>query len=404
MNRLNLTFTKCCTLVLFVFTTSGVVAADRCFSLAGKVQTVRGSVAPQLLGDTLMHEHLFLNVFSPELDAKLAAAQFDPKTGGISEAEQFANQPMGIEILDRIWTGAMFLNRDNSMLTDVDTAVNELQPYIQQGGGSLVEVTSRGLGREPEKLLQVSRETGLNIIMGTGFYRPPFHPPEIAKSTIDEIASIIVGDITQGVGPELIRSGVIGEIGIDANPYRSTTDDEIKVLIASVRAARATGAPLSLHTWWQPFKDIPPILDVIEHEGLSLDRVIVGHAHTIAEDLDLQERLLQRGVYLQFDLLGMKWPLSPVSDDRVVARSVKELIFRGYGDKLLFSHDVATKAQLIKWGGHGFGYMHRHFIPYLTKIGVGQDDISRILVANPATILAFDKPHPEFRYLLSCDD
>ena len=46
-------------------------------------------------------------------------------------------------------------------------------------GQLLVEVTTPDLGRDPLALRRVAEATELHMVMGTGWYRQPFYPPEI---------------------------------------------------------------------------------------------------------------------------------------------------------------------------------------------------------------------------------
>lgn len=52
---------------------------------------------------------------------------------------------------------------------DVDNAVvEEMHLYKKSGGGTIVENTSIGLDRNIPLMLRVSKETGVNVIAGTG--------------------------------------------------------------------------------------------------------------------------------------------------------------------------------------------------------------------------------------------
>ena len=79
--------------------------------------------------------------------------------------------------------------------------------------------------------------------MGSGYYIGASHPPELETMTEDEIAGGIVRDITVGVGDTGIKAGIIGEIGCS----RPLQEGERKVLRASAKAQRQTGAPLMIH-------------------------------------------------------------------------------------------------------------------------------------------------------------
>jgi phosphotriesterase-related protein len=68
------------------------------------------------------------------------------------------------------------------------------------------------------------------------------------------------------------------------------------------------------------------------------------------------------------------------------ARAIKGLIEAGFGDRLLLSQDVFIKMMLSHYGGFGYAYVLRHFVPRLRRHGVGEDSIQAMLVDNPRSI------------------
>ena len=64
------------------------------------------------------------------------------------------------------------------LIRDEDVIAEELGRFQALGGTCLVDVTNHGLGRDPERLRRLSERTGLPIVMGSGWYRGPYYPPE----------------------------------------------------------------------------------------------------------------------------------------------------------------------------------------------------------------------------------
>ncbi len=391
MNRL-LTLIAACGLLA-----APAAAADEIPDLSGQVLTVNGPVAPQSLGIALMHEHIFIN-FPPPLEARdkwLSAGLPYPET---PEAQHLWHQPLSFEIMGRLdiaWPA----NKDALTLTDEALAVDELNRFKAAGGGTVVELTSIGLGRNPGGLRRVAAATGLNIVMGGGWYRDEWLPEDVNERSIESLASQIVREITVGVDGGVnsngIRAGIIGEVGVESHPPGDPlTANEIKSLRAAARAAMATGAPLSLHTLLTP-GDPLTVLDVLADEGMDLSRVIMGHMNaTIVRDEAYMLAIAERGVYLEFDLLGFResTAVSAFVDDRTVASGIMLLLEKGYGDRVLLSHDTAIKLQLVNYGGYGYGYIPTHFLPHLEERGLSKAQINMISVKNPARALTFAKP------------
>ena len=60
---------------------------------------------------------------------------------------------------------------------DDDVLADELAAFRDAGGGAIVDLTVRGLGRRPERVREISQRVGLPIVMGCGWYREPYSRP-----------------------------------------------------------------------------------------------------------------------------------------------------------------------------------------------------------------------------------
>ncbi len=354
-------------------------------TVAGRVLTVNGPIDPAEVGHALMHEHVFIDFNLPDSEpARWRDAGRTPPTA--ATAVGVYNRPLTMGLLDRVLFGHP--NRDNWLLADEETAVRELGHFTRQGGGTVVDVTSQGLGRDPLALRRVANATGLHVVMGSSWYRKSWHPPDMAQRSIESLTDEIVRDVRVGVGDTGVRAGIIGEVGTQGDPL---TPDEIKVIRASGRASRLTGAAVTLHTTAR-LREQPTVLDLLAEEGADLTRVIVGHSNELAVDLPFMTELLDRGVYIQFDLLGRNPTVRRRVSDTDVAHGIVDLVEKGYVDRILLSQDVCTKVQLKSYGGTGFSFIHEQFIPYLEALGVTTEQIGAILVSNPRRVLTLEAP------------
>src|SRR6476619_4072737 len=144
--------------------------------MAPRVVTVTGPVPPERIGFTLPHEHLSCR---PEL-VRTRSELFD-------------------------------------YTSDAEVMTDELHDFRRRGGSCVVDLTSAGLARDPIWLRNLATRSGVYIVMGTGWYRDSFYPPEagIDRRSVDELADEIVAEFEHGVGETGIRPGIIGEIGTD---------------------------------------------------------------------------------------------------------------------------------------------------------------------------------------------
>lgn len=303
---------------------------------AAKIHTVLGAIEPAALGRALMHEHIFCDFY-------------------------------------RV-TGRL-----NELLNDEALAAAELQLLRQAGGSALVDVTTSDLGRDPVALRCVAEETGLHIIMGSGWYRQPYYPPEIDKLPTDQLADIIIAELTEGVAGSGIRAGIIGEIGVDLD---YATAQEERVLRAAARAQKATGAPLTTHASMYPVGLAQ--LDILQDEGVDMSRVIIGHCDTyLAQAYHLA--ILEAGAYVQFDTVGR----NHMNPDSRRAEAFVALLRLGWKDKLLLSSDRCFRSDLRAFGGLGYGHVFTTFFDLLRAQGVEDETLDAITIENPRRVLAW---------------
>jgi phosphotriesterase-related protein len=343
----------------------------------GALQTVLGPLAAADVGIALPHEHLLIDF---EVMFK------EPVTGS---ERGLARQPVGLANLG--WVRQHFSsNLDNLQLLDEAVARDEALLFKHAGGQTLVDPTNRGLARDPLALARIARATGLNIIMGSGYYVAAAHPPDMDARTVDGIAREIVTDLTVGVGDSGVRAGFIGEIGTTW-PW---TDNEKKVVRAAVAAQRETGAALMIHPGRHERLPLG-IVELVRKEGGDLERTIMCHIErTIADPAVLLE-LAATGVRLEYDLFGLEtsyYPYNPAFDmpnDGERMRQILFLIERGHLSQILMSHDIAYKHCLTRWGGYGYHHLLVNVIPRLRGKGADDKIIQTLLIDNPRRAFAY---------------
>src|SRR5437660_53274 len=119
-------------------------------------------------------------------------------------------------------------------------------------------------------------------------------------------------------------------------------------------------------------------------------RAVAGHLD-VRIDVEYADSVAARGAYAEFDTFGIEAYLDsslseyPRDTERVAA--LVELVQRGYVERLLVSHDVCTKMQLVAYGGWGYGHLSRNIEPRLRKAGLSDAQIATIRVANPRRLL-----------------
>ena len=340
----------------------------------GKIQTVLGLIDPKDLGLTMTHEHLLIDfsvMFNPTPDVT---------------TQRMAHAPVSIENLGWI-RQYCYSNLDNLLVLDEETAIEEAMLYQRHGGGAIVDATTIGIGRDPLALARISRGAGVHVVMGAGYYVDAAQPNEINGKNEDDIYQEIVKDVQLGVGNTGIKAGIIGEIGCTW----PLMPNEIKVLKASARAQLETGLSILIHPGRDEKAPIE-ILRILADSGADLSRVIMGHLDRTVSSLNVLEELADTGCVLEWDLFGNEISFYQPSDfdmpsDAERLNFIRHMIDIGLGDRIVISHDICTKHRLVKYGGHGYGYIPEHIIPRMRNKNFEESEIEAITRDTPARLL-----------------
>lgn len=113
------------------------------------------------------------------------------------------------------------------------------------GVSNIIEMTNRYMGRNPQFMLDLMRDTGINVVACTGYYQDAFFPEHVAAHSVEQLAQEMVDEIVIGIDGTELKAGIIAEIGSSEGVI---TPLEEKVFIAAARAHIETGRPISTHT------------------------------------------------------------------------------------------------------------------------------------------------------------
>jgi len=354
--------------------------------LVGKAQTVLGPVDAESLGVTLPHEHILQD------SSFLFIEPTDPKE------KELGYQPLTLENLSWVLRH-LFNNLDNLKLDSEERAIKELTLFKEAGGKTVVEQSVRGLSGDPRALARISKATGLNIIMATGYYVSSTHPEALSRMSVQEVGEELVRDVMIGMGDTGVRAGILkGAIGgAGLRPSSRIDTGDRKVLQACTFAQRHTGASLEVHNMR---KDLAAeVLDTLKDAGADLRRTILLHADRWGTDPLIFPKLLQAGCYLEFDGFGTaELGLIPAAgfdyqmNDASRCDLVLKVIAQGYLKQLLISQDVWIKTRSQSYGGAGYAHLLCNVVPLMKHKGITEEQIRTLLVENPKRILAFAEP------------
>jgi phosphotriesterase-related protein len=305
------------------------------------LQTALGPVHTAELGPTLMHEHVVT------------------RSPGVQE-----NWP-------HLWDRAGIL----------DIAERKMAELYRRGIRSIVDLTTVDLGRDIDLIAAVARRSRVHIVVATGVWWMPQR--YFSAHGIDAVADLFVRDITQGIGASGVKAAII-KCATDTAGVTPVIDN---VLRASARAQKATGVPISTHTW-AAGRTGEMQQAIFAQEGVDLRRVIIGHSGD-SEDLGYLRGLMERGSTIGMDRFGLENFLPTAKRVEVIARLCAE----GYTGKMVLSHDANCWTDMLSeddkrrtrplWH---YNHIPDDILPALRKAGVSEGQIDQMLVHNPRAI------------------
>lgn len=299
----------------------------------GRFRTVLGDIDAEQMGITYTHEHIYCNPYTAKKDPTLA-------------------------------------------ITDIEGSVKELQTFKKLGGSVLVEGTAADYGRNPEKLVYASRQSGVHLIATTGYYLYDHNPPELGSMSKEEIADGFIREIQEGMDGTTIRAGQIK----CAVSIRFIHENERKCLQAAAIAQKVTNAPIWIHHGGMMGMEILKILD---YEGANLEKVVMGHMDRNPDPYEYKE-IAKTGCYMSIDNVARvyRYPVQTNID------MLSDLLDEGYVHRIFLSADFGRSDYLkANGGGPGFAYLLEEFLPRVQKTTkITAKEIHQILVENPRNV------------------
>ncbi|MBF6325019.1 phosphotriesterase family protein [Nocardia cyriacigeorgica] len=314
------------------------------------VETVRGPVDTDALGQVLMHEHVF--VLGSEIQ------------------QNYPDYP-------NHWD-------EDARVAD---AVEKLRQCKARGIDTIVDPTVIGLGRYLPRIQRINEQVDINIVAATGIYtynEVPFQfhytGPGLLFDMPEPMVELFVKDIREGIADTGVKAAFL-KCAIEE---QGLTPGVERVMRAVARAHVETGTPITVHT--NPHTRSGLVAQkVLADEGADLTKVVIGHSGD-STDLDYLCEIADAGSYLGMDRFGLD-VLLPF-EERVA--TVATLAERGYAEKMVLAHDAACfidwfseegkAAAVPNWN---FTHISDDVLPALRARGVTEEQITTMLVDNP---------------------
>lgn len=266
---------------------------------------------------------------------------------------------------------------DDCNLNCYEETLTEFKELKDKGVNNIIDVTNRGMGRNIEYMVKVSKDTHMNILFSTGYYKEPFLPKEAYDLDEKNLSKIMISEIINGIEGSEYKASIIGEIGTSKD---NITEMEHKVFVAGALAHYDTGTPIITHTTLGNLG--VEQIDLFSKFHVDLNKVIISHVD-LSGNLDYILRLIHKGVNVAFDTIGKE----NYQPDGLRIDLLKEICNRGLSDRVLLSMDITRKSNFKTRGGIGYAYLVDKFIPLMREQGIKQEDIDKMTKSNIVRIL-----------------
>jgi phosphotriesterase-related protein len=312
------------------------------------VRTVLGDIDPSELGVTYSHEHLVIDGGRPVQ----LVPEFD--------------------------------------LGDVEKMAVEVAKAAAFGLRSVVDAMPCDAGRNAEKLAELSRRTGVQIVAPTGLHHERYYGPAhwSHRVGIEQLADLFAADITDGIdaydysGPVVRRTehraGVIKIAGSEGGP----SPRDRRVFEAAAEAHRRTGAPILTHceAGTGGLEQVQLLADL----GVALDHVALSHVDKVV-DRGYHHELTSSGAFVEYDG-SFRWGDKPNGTVQLIAWMIEDAL----DDRIVIGMDAARQSYYHVYGGQpGLTWLLDGFRGLLERAGVDEAVRERMFVANPARVFAF---------------
>lgn len=273
----------------------------------------------------------------------------------------------------------------------------ELERAKAVGVKTIVDATPNECARNPLFLKKISQLSGINIICATGCYFEDFSCPSYWKnrafmgsSMFEELYEMMFTEITEGIADTGIKPGVI-KLATSAGRI---TDFEKVLFEVAAKVHKETEIPIITHT--QDATMGVEQAELLIKNGVNPAKIQIGHMCD-SVDIEYHEKVLSYGVNDGFDRIGHNG-LSGTPYITEVNETIYKLLEKGYENQIVLAHDcviIEAGRDVYRDEEHEKMFEMIHMdtvgkitIPALREKGITEQQINKMLIANPARFFA----------------
>jgi predicted metal-dependent phosphotriesterase family hydrolase len=312
------------------------------------VRTVLGDIPPAGLGVTYAHEHIVIDGGRP--------VELSP----------------------------------DFLLADIERLAAELRDAAAAGMRTAIDMMPADCGRNPTKLAELSRRTGVQLVAATGLHHERFYGPShwSLRASEDDLADLFAADVLAGIderdygGPIVrrtaVRAGVVKVAGSEGGPSAR----DLPIFRAAAATHVRTGVPV--HTHCEAGTGALEQVRALVEAGVPAEHISLSHVDKVV-DRGYHRDLLSSGAFAVYDQ-AFRWG----DADNGTLRLLEWAVADGHAGQVMLGMDAARQGYYRAFGGSpGLPYLLREFSAAMEACGLNAETRRQLFVDNPARAFAF---------------
>ncbi len=276
------------------------------------------------------------------------------------------------------------------LLADVDLLASELAEAHTAGLRTAIDAMPADCGRNPAKLAELSRRSGVQLIAATGLHHEKFYGPShwSLRASEHELTDLFAADVEEGIderdysGPIVHRTdhraGVVKVGGSEGGPSAR----DLPIFRAAAHAHHRTGVPV--HTHCEGGTGALEQIRVLAEAGMDATRISLSHVDKVV-DRGYHRDIAATGAFVVYDQ-AFRWGDRPNGTLQLLEWAAED-------DRLgqiMLGMDAARQGYYRAFGGSpGLAWLLGEFVAVMDGHGLDAGLRHRLFVDNPARAYAF---------------
>jgi predicted metal-dependent phosphotriesterase family hydrolase len=276
------------------------------------------------------------------------------------------------------------------LLADIERLATELRDAAAAGMRTAIDMMPADCGRNPTKLAELSRRTGVQLVAATGLHHERFYGPShwSLRASEDEMADLFIADVSDGIderdygGPIVrrtaVRAGVVKVAGSEGGPSAR----DLPIFGAAAATHVTTGVPVHTHceAGTGALEQVRALVDA----GVPAEHISLSHVDKVV-DRGYHRDLLSSGAFAVYDQ-AFRWG----DADNGTLKLLEWAVADGHAGQVMLGMDAARQGYYRAFGGSpGLPYLLREFSAAMEACGLGAEIRHQLFVDNPARAFAF---------------